>query len=100
MKVVSAAEARDICNSTGAEELPTQWIEVDRNEYLRSESGQHVEPKMKSRLVARGDLSNLFGRADSPTADKEVMFIILSWAASRNLRVRGADLDHGYFHGE
>ena len=55
---------------------------------------------MKSRLVARGDLSNLFGRTDSPTADKEVMFIIASWAASRRLKIRGGDLDHGYFQGE
>eukprot|EP00971_Amphidinium_carterae_P202872 4025880-Amphidinium_carterae.1 len=55
---------------------------------------------MKSRLVARGDLSTISGRTDSPTADKECIFIVLSFAASRRLTTCSADLDHGYFQGE
>ena len=59
-----------------------------------------MEPKMKSRLVARGDLSALFNRSDSPTADKEAVFLAISFATSRRLKIRSGDLDHGYFRGE
>eukprot|EP00972_Heterocapsa_arctica_P079820 11760727-Heterocapsa_arctica.AAC.1 len=55
---------------------------------------------MKSRLVARGDLGVQYGRSGSPIADKEAMFMVLSFASSRRLRIRSADLDHGYFQGE
>ena len=55
---------------------------------------------MKSRLVARGDLSSLFGRSDSPTADKEAVFLVLSFAASNGYEIKSGDLDHGYFQGE
>ena len=82
--------------------MPTQWIDVDKNEFLRNQAsdGQNVPHKMKSRLVARGDLSTSYGRSDSPTADKEAMLLALSYASSRRLRIRSADLDHGYFQGE
>ena len=100
VKVISKEEAEQIVYSGDSEELPTQWIETDKNEFLRSESGKEVEPKMKSRLVARGDLSNIYGRSDSPTADKEAVFIVVSFASSRKLVIKCGDLDHGYFQGE
>ena len=37
----------------GAEGLPTQWIEVDRNEKERTEDNP-LPPEMRSRLLARG----------------------------------------------
>ena len=55
---------------------------------------------MKSRLVERGDLSKVYTRSDSPTADKEAVFLIFSFASSRRLRLKSGDLDHGYFQGE
>ena len=55
---------------------------------------------MKSRLVARGDLSKVWARSDSPTADNEAVFMVFSFAASRRLRLKSGDLDHGYFQGE
>ena len=55
---------------------------------------------MKSRLVARGDLSHVFNRSDAPTADKEAVFMVLSFASSRGLTIKSGDLDHGYFQGE
>ena len=85
--------------SHGAEVLSTQWIEVDKNEALRA-SGKTVEPKMKSRLVARGDLSALFNRSDSPTADREAVFLAISLATSRRLKIRSGDLGHVYLQGE
>ena len=59
----------------GGEEIPTQWVEVDKNSKLRTENVQ-VPPKMKSRLVARGDLEQTFGRTDSPTADNESVALV------------------------
>ena len=63
--------------------MPTQWIERDKNEFKRIKD-ESVPPDMKSRLVARGDLSTVFARSDSPTADKEAIFILFSFASSRN----------------
>ena len=86
---------------SGSEELPTQWIETDKNEYMRSEACvEEIEPNMKSRLVARGDLSQIFNRSDSPTAEKEGVFLVFSWCASRKLIIKFGDLDHGYSQGE
>ena len=98
-KLVSAKQAEEL-RARGSEELPSQWIELDKNEALRVESGEHLDPKMKSRLVARGDMSTVFARTDSPTADKESVFLVISFAASRRLILEGADLLNGYFQGE
>ena len=100
VKVISQSEADALVRDHDAEVLPTQWIDVDKNEFKRREGGVQVDPKMKSRLVARGDLSTQFGRADSPTADKEAVFLVLSFASSRGLKICSGDLDHGYFQGE
>ena len=97
-RIISKAEAKQLV-ARGAEELPTQWIERDNNEFKRLKD-EHVEPDMKSRLVARGDLSKVWARSDSPTADKEAVFLVFSFAASRRLRLKSGDLDHGYFQGE
>ena len=69
VKVIDRSTAEEMI-SHGAEVLPTQWIEVDKDEALRA-SGKTMEPKMKSRLVARGDLRALFNRSDSPTAYRQ-----------------------------
>ena len=97
-KLISAAEAKTLI-AKGAELLPTQWIERDKNEFKRIKD-ENIEPDMKSRLVARGDLSQVFTRSDSPTADKEALFILFSFASSRKLRIKSGDLAHGYFQGE
>ena len=55
---------------------------------------------MRSRLVARGDLSKVWARSDSPTADKEAVFIVISFAACRGLAIETGDLENGYFQGE
>lgn len=99
-KIISRQEAERIVG-LGAEELPTQWIERDKNEFLRNDSdAAPVEPDMRSRLVARGDLSKVWARSDSPTADKESVFLVLSFAACRGLMVESGDLENGYFQGE
>ena len=45
-------------------------------------------------------LSNLWTSSDPPTADKEGLFIVCSFAASRKLPIQCADLESGYFQGE
>ena len=82
----------------GAEELPMQWVEVDRNEKLRTESNP-LPPEMRSRLVARGDLETTLKRTDSPTVSEEGVFIICSWCVSVGIEVHSADLESGYFQG-
>ena len=56
---------------------------------------------MKSRMVGRGDLSDIAGiRTDSPTADIEAHNMIFSFAASRKLRLRSGDISNAYFQGK
>ena len=97
-EIIPASEAQRL-NDLSAEELPTQWVERDKNELKRSK-GEEVEPDMQSRLVARGDLPRIWTRSDSPTADKEAVFIVFLFSASRKLRMKQRYLDHGYFQGE
>ena len=89
-KLIPASEAKRLI-ARGAEVLPTQWIERDKNEFKRI-LDELIELDMKSRLVAREDLSRIWTRSDSPTADKECIFILFSFAASRKLRIKGGDI--------
>ena len=59
-----------------------------------------MQPKYKSRLVARGDLQKQYGRTDSPTADPEAIALVCAFAVSEGLDLNVGDLDHGYFQGE
>ena len=61
VKVITLDEANEIRDTTGAEELPMKWVDVDKHDFLRLQGGARVEPKMKSRLVGRRDLSVCFG---------------------------------------
>ena len=89
VKVISRQEMERLIG-LGAEVLPTQWIETDKNEPLRTAGDINIEPRMKSRLVARGDLEKGYGRTDSPTLDNEGAFIILSWAAANKLVIKSS----------
>ena len=97
-KSIPASEAQRLID-LGAEELPTQWVEGHKTEFNPSK-GEEVEPDIKSRLVARGDLPRIWTRSDSQTADKEAVFIVFSFSASRRLRMKSGYLEHGYFQGE
>ena len=91
VRVIDRSTAEEMI-SHGAEVLPTQWIEVDKNEALRA-SGKAMEPTMKSILVARVDLSALFNRSDSPTADEEAAFLVIIFATSRKPTIRSVGLE-------
>ena len=101
---ISEEEAQQYVEQ-GSEELRSQFIITDKNEHMIAQARNEkervaIQKKLKARLVDRGDLQHIFGRTDSPTADKEGMFIMFSFASSRRLKIRSADLDHGYFQGE
>ena len=86
--------------AAGVEEIPTYWIETDTNEHMRKPGGPAVVPKLKSRLVARGDLEVAEFRSDSPTAENESVCLVLSFASSRKLRIKKGDISNAYFQGE
>ena len=88
--VVSVQEAARLV-SEGAEEIGTQWVEVDRNEKIRIESEQageakHVPMNLKSRLVALGNQEKIELRSDSPKADAEGNDLVFSFASSRKAK--------------
>ena len=60
----------------------TQWSDVDKHEKLRVQGHTKVDPKIETRLVARGDLPRDTSRTDSPTINNEGIYLICSWAAS------------------
>ena len=93
--VISAQEAARLVME-GAEEIGTQWIEVDRNEKVRVEAEQadDIPMNLKSRLEKREV------RSDSPTADAEGIHLVFSFASSRTAKVWCGDLESAYFTGE
>ena len=92
-------EQFDELRNEGHQVIPTQWIETDKNEPLRTK-GKDVEPLYKSRLVVRGDLEQGDLRSDSPTADIEAQNLIFSFAASEKVPIRSLDVTNAYFQGE
>ena len=89
----------------GADEIGTQWIEVDRNEKVRVESRQagdakYVSMNLKSRMVALGNQDKREVRSDSPTADAEGIHLVFSFASSRKAKVWCGDSESAYITGE
>ena len=79
--------------------IPTQWIDIDKNEHLRRPGGPKVASKHTSRLVVRGDLEEDLGiRTDSPTCELEGLRLIMPWAASMGRRFKCADITSAFFN--
>ena len=97
--VISREDAVLMLMSRDVEESLTRWLEVVKNEFERTEQAD-IPPRMKSRFLVRGDLSQVLTRSDFPTAEKDAFFTVLSFASSRRLTICKGDLDHGYFQGE
>ena len=102
--MISVQEAARLVTE-GAEEIGTQWVEVDRNEKIRIESEQageskHVPMNLKSRPVARGNQEKRELHSDGPTADAEGIHLVFSFASSRKAKVMCGDLESAYFTGE
>ena len=97
--IVAGVELQKLLDE-GYQALPTQWIETDKNAALRVPGGPELEEKLKSRLVGRGDLEDVDVRSDSPTCETEATNLICSFAASRKLVIKCADITNAYFQGE
>ena len=99
VKIISEEEAQASI-AEGAECIPLQWIDTDKNEHLRRPGGPEIEPLHKARLVARGGLEKGYSRTDSPTADQEALLIVCSFASSHRLSIRSGDVENAYIRGE
>ena len=77
--------------------IPSQWIDVDKNEHQKGK--ENYVPKMKSRLVSCGNFEKGKEglRSDSPTSDLETHHIVAAWAASKRAILRSADVTSAYF---
>lgn len=79
--------------SQGQRVIPARYADADNNMFNRRGGGPYVPVQHESRLVVRADLEN--GppkRADSPNCGVEGFTLVLSFAASRRLRIAGADI--------
>ena len=76
--IIVMGEQLDDLLREGHQEIPTQWIEVDKNEAKRKPGEEPLPPIYKSRLVGRGDLEKGIEniRSDSPTCDIEAQNLI------------------------
>ena len=74
------------------EVIPTRWVDTDKSEVGEAS-------KLKSRLVARGDLESNQLRTDSPTASQLFLNLIISYAASMGLRLRAGDISAAFLQG-
>ena len=83
--------------SEGHVVIPSQCVDVDKNEHLKGKP--EYTPKMKSRLVSCGSFEKGKEelRSDSPTSDLETHHIVASWAASKRSVLRSADVTSAYF---
>lgn len=94
VRVIPPEEADAFVNNNpNMEILPTRWLEVDK-----AEVGE--EPKLKSRIIVRGDLernNNL--RTDSPTTSQLYFNLILSFSACSGYPLGAGDISAAFLQG-
>ena len=80
--------------------IPSKWVDVDKNQFMKGRTDQEYVPKFKSRLVSCGNFEVSEGlRSDSPTADTEAHNILCCWAAIQGAQLHSADVASAYFQG-
>ena len=80
--------------------IPSKWVDVDKNQFMKGRTDQEYVPKFKSRLVSCGNFEVSEGlRSDSPTADTEAHNILCCWAAIQGAHLHSADVASAYFQG-
>ena len=80
--------------------IPSKWVDVDKNQFLKGRTDQEYVPKFKSRLVSCGNFEVSEGlRSDSPTADTEAHNILCCCAAIQGAQLHSADVASAYFQG-
>ena len=75
--------------------IPSQWVDVDKNEFKKGRSDKSIGVVRKLRGCFRDEL-----RCDAPTIDAETHCLIASYAASRKLKLRCGDISSAYFQSE
>ena len=78
--------------AAGTQIVPTRWVELDKNESLRTTGAAELPFAMKSRLVVTGDLETSESRTDAPTSSSLSHNLVLSFAASKGVGVAAADI--------
>ena len=80
--------------------IPSKWVDVDKNQFMKGRGDQEYVPKFKSRLVSCGNFEVSEGlRSDSPTADTDAHNILCCWAAIQGAQLHSADVASAYFQG-
>ena len=80
--------------------IPSKWVDVDKNQFIKERTDQEYVPKFKSRLVLCGNFEVSKGlRSDTPTADTEAHNILCCWAAIQGAQLHSADVASTYFQG-
>ena len=80
--------------------IPSKWVDVDKNQFMKGRPDQEYVPKFKSRLVSCGNFEVSEGlRSDSPTADTEAHNILCCWVAIQGAQLHSADVASAYFQG-
>ena len=87
-------------SAEGHQCIPSKWVDVDKNQFMKGRTDQEYVPKFKSRLVSCGNFEVSEGlRSDSPTADTEAHNILCCWAAIQGAQLHSADVASAYFQG-
>ncbi|CAE7670799.1 RE2 [Symbiodinium microadriaticum] len=94
-KVLAPKEAaKFLAENPQSEIVPTRWVETDKAQPWEP-------PRYKARIVVRGDLEREGGtRTDSPTCSGTMLNVLLSYAASKRLRLHGGDITASFLQGE
>ena len=98
--VVCPPDQRAELRQQGHRPVPTKWAHMDKHEHLVGTA--NYQPKHKARLVSCGNFMSVAEggciRSDSPTAPEGIS-ILCSYAASRMLRLKSADITNAYLQG-
>ena len=97
VRLLSDEEAQQLI-SQGYKPIPTRWVDLDKNEKLRT-TNKDVEEKLKSRLVMRGDLEQGDFRVDCPTASSVGIHLLVSYTACRGLELKSGDITAAFLQG-
>ena len=82
-----------MANNPNLKIIPTKWVDVDKSEISEPE-------KLKSRLVARGDLEDSsVMRCDSPTCSQTIISLVLTLAVCRNSKLWSGDISAAFLQG-
>ena len=96
VKVLDPTKAAEFLREhPGTQIVPTRWV-------LTNKAQPWEDARYKARIVVRGDLERGAAetRTDSPTASSTMVNMLLAYAASNKLPLRGGDITASFLQGE